>query len=360
MASWAICVFVVLLTASEPTMTTAAGTGKAGFSGDGGPAVSAQLNMPFDVAFDGQGNLFFSDTFNHRIRRIDHSSGTITTVAGTGQAGFSGDGGLAVQGQLNEPYGVVVDPSGNLFVADRLNRRIRRIDGSTRVITTVAGDGTTAHSGDGGPGPKAGIIEPNGVALRRDGRVLYIADVAGNRIRGLDLASGAITTFAGTGRNRHDGDGGRADRASVAGARAIDVGADGSVFILERAGNELRIVSPDFGKVTTIAGIGPKGYLGDGGPAKSAAFNGPKELAVDAAGNIWIVDTENHAIRFIDAATQRIGTVAGTGSPGGDGDGGSAIKARLDRPHGVAIGPDGSCWIADTNNHRLRRVTPGH
>ncbi len=360
MVSWAICAVLCVMLASEPAITTAAGTGQAGDNGDGGPAASARLNMPFDLAFDGLGNLFFSDTFNHRIRRIDQTSGTIITVAGTGKAGYSGDGGPAVQAQLNEPYGVVVDQSGNLFVADRLNRRIRRIDGRTRVITTVAGNGTKVYSGDGGPGPNAGLVEPNGVALSRDGRILFIADVADNRVRGLDLRDNRINTFAGTGRKRHDGDGARADRASIAGPRAVDVGPDGSVYILEREGNALRIVSAASGKITTIAGTGPKGYTGDGGPAKSAALDGPKELAVDAAGNVWIVDTENHAIRFIDAATHRIRTLAGTGEAGGDGDGGPAANARLDRPHGVAIGPDGSCWIADTNNHRLRRVTPGH
>ena len=360
MASWAICTILLMMGASEPAITTAAGTGQTGDSGDGGPAVSARLNMPFDIAFDFEGHLFFSDTFNHRIRRIDRTTGTITTVAGTGHAGFSGDGGAAVQAQLNEPYGVVVDRNGNLFVADRLNRRIRRIDGRTGMITTVAGNGTKVYSGDGGPGPEAGLVEPNGVALSRDGKMLFIADVAGNRIRMLDLAGGRISTFAGTGRNRHDGDAGRADRASIAGARAVDVGPDGSVFILEREGNSLRVVSVDNGTITTIAGSGVKGYTGDGGPAQSATFNGPKELAVDSAGNIWIVDTENHAIRFIEASTKQIRTVAGTGQAGGDGDGGPAIKARLDRPHGVAIGPDGSCWIADTNNHRLRRVVPGH
>jgi DNA-binding beta-propeller fold protein YncE len=255
MTAWVICVGLSFLSASEPTITTTAGTEQAG---DSGPAASARLNMPFDVAFDGQRNLF------------------------------------------------------------------------------------------------------NGIALSRDGRILFIADVAGNRIRALELAGGRITTFAGTGRNRHDGDGGNADHASITGPRAVDVGPDGSVYVLEREGNSLRIVSADSGKIKTIAGTGLKGFTGDGGPAKSAAFNGPKELAVDLAGNVWIVDTENHAIRFIDAATQRIHTVAGTGSPGGDGDGGPAAKARLGRPHGVAIGPDGSCWIADTNNHRLRRVTPGH
>ncbi len=254
----------------------------------------------------------------------------------------------------------MIDRNGNLFFADRLNRRIRRIDAKTNAIATVAGNGSMVDSGDGGPGPSAGIVEPNGVALSRDERTLFIADVAGNRIRALDLLGNRITTFAGTGRRRHDGDGGRADRASIAGARAVDVGPDGSVYILEREGNSLRVVSTQSGMITTIAGTGPKGYSGDGGPAASATFNGPKELAIDPAGNIWIVDTENHAIRFIDAVSRRIQTLAGTGTSGGDGDGGAATKARLDRPHGVAVGPDGSCWIADTNNHRLRRVTPGH
>jgi DNA-binding beta-propeller fold protein YncE len=358
MVSWPIGLVFLLATASEPPIMTAAGTGQAGDSGDGGPAVAARLNQPFDLAFDEQGNLYFSDTFNHRIRRIDHAAGTITTVAGIGTAGYSGDGGPAAAAQLNEPYGVVVDRSGNLFFADRLNRRVRRIDGRTRTITTVAGDGTRAYSGDGGPGNKAGLVEPNGVALSRDGRTLYIADVAGNRIRSVDLADGQIKTFAGTGRGRHDGDGGPADQASIWGARAVDVGPDRSVYILEREGNTLRIVNADSGKIATIAGTGRKGYSGDGGPAASATFNGPKELAVDAIGNVWIVDTENHAIRLIDSATQRISTVAGTGVRGGDGDGGPATKGRLDRPHGVAVGSDGDCWIADTNNHRIRFLKP--
>ena len=360
MVAWPIFAVLLITSASEPPITTAAGSGHAGDSGDGGPAASARLNQPFDLAIDGQGNLFFSDTFNHRVRRIDHATGTITTVAGTGKAGYSGDGGPAVQAELNEPYGVVVDRDGNLFVVDRLNRRVRRIDGQTRTITTVAGDGTKVYSGDGGPGGKAGLVEPNGVALSREGRTLYIADVAGHRIRALDLANGTINTFAGTGRGQHDGDGGPADRASIWGARAVDVGPDGSVYILEREGNSLRVVRAKSGKIATIAGTGRKGYSGDGGPAVTATFNGPKELAVDRIGNIWIVDTENHAIRVIDAATRQIRTVAGTGTRGGDGDGGPATKARLDRPHGVAIGPDGSCWIADTNNHRLRFLKPGH
>jgi streptogramin lyase len=195
--------------------------------------------------------------------------------------------------------------------------------------------------------------------MTRDGRTLLIADVAGHRIRSLDLPSGRIATFAGTGRARHDGDGGPAAKAAIWGARAVDVGPDGSVYILEREGNTLRIVRPDGGTIATFAGTGSRGYSGDGGPARSATFNGPKELAVDRAGNVWIVDTENHAIRFIDAATRSIRTVAGTGRPGGDGDGGPPASARLDRPHGIAVAPDGSLWIGDTHNHRVRRVSPG-
>ena len=176
-------------------------------------------------------------------------------------------------------------------------------------------------------GPSAGLVEPNGVALSRDGRTLFIADVAGHRIRSVDLPTGRIATFAGTGKPRHEGDGGPASKAAIAGARAVDVGPDGSVYILEREGNSLRVVRPDTGTITTIAGTGARGYSGDGGPATSATFNGPKELAVDAAGNVWIVDTENHAIRVIDAATHRIRTAAGNGRRGGDGDGGPPTSA---------------------------------
>jgi sugar lactone lactonase YvrE len=356
MFSWAAGAIVVLLTGAPPEIMTAAGTGAAGYTGDSGPAAAARLNMPFDLAFDARGNLFFSDTFNHRVRRIDRATGQISTVAGSGKAGFAGDLGMAVGAELNEPYGVVVNRRGDLFVADRLNRRVRRIDGLTKVITTLAGNGTKVYSGDGGPASAAGLVEPNGVALDPLERTLYIADVAGNRIRAVNLEDGTIATFAGTGRGRHDGDGGPASQASIWGARAVDCGRDGSVYILEREGNSLREVEPISGKITTIAGAGRKGYSGDNGPAATATFNGPKELAVDGPGNIWIVDTENHAIRKIDAASKRIATIAGTGAKGGDGDGGPAAKARLDRPHGVAIGPDGSCWIADTNNHRLRVV----
>ena len=327
--------------ASAPGIATAAGTGQKGFGGDGGPAAAARLDQPFDVAIDAQGNVLLSDTFNHRIRKIDRRTGIITTVAGSGTPGFSGDGALATAAQLNEPYGVVVDPAGNLYLADRLNQRVRRVDARSGVISTIAGNGSRTYSGDGGPGAQAGLVEPNGVALDADGRTLFIADVAGHRIRKVDLSTQTISTFAGTGVGRHEGDGGPAARCSIWGARAVEVGPDGTVYILEREGNTLRAVDPRSGLISTIAGTGRKGYSGDGGPAREATFNGPKELAVDRAGNLYIVDTENHAIRFIDHASGTIRTLAGTGEAGGQGDGGPATRARLDRPHGVAVGIDG-------------------
>jgi streptogramin lyase len=345
--------------AAEPLMATAAGVGTKGNLGDGGPAVQASLNTPFDVALDRAGNVYFSDTFNHTIRRIDSKTGRVSTVAGSGRPGFSGDGGPSTSARLREPYGVVLDARNNLYLVDRLNRRVRMVDAEKGTIATVAGNGSKTYSGDGGPAVAAGLVEPNGIALDPAGNRLLIADVAGHRIRAVDLATGIISTFAGTGDARHDGDGGPAAKASIWGARAVEVAPDGTVYIIEREGNRLRRVDPRTGTISTIAGTGKKGYTGDGGPALAATFNGPKELAVDREGKVWIVDTENHAIRVVDPRTGLIRTAAGTGKPGGSGDGGPALAATLDRPHGVAVGPDGSFWIGDTHNHRVRRVAPG-
>lgn len=344
--------------AAGPMISTAVGTGQAGGTGDRGPALQARLNMPFDVAFDAGGNLYLSDTNNHRIRRVDAASGTITTIAGSGRKGFSGDGGPAIEAELNEPYGLAIDGQGNVYFADRLNRRVRKVEAATGRITTIAGNGSKTYSGDGGPAQDAGLVEPNGVALDADGGRLFIADVAGHRIRVINLASGRIDTFAGNGQARDAGDGGPAAKAAIHGARAVAVGPDGTVFILEREGNRLRGVDRQSGIITTRAGTGAKGFAGDGGPALAATFNGPKELDVDAAGNIFVVDTENHAIRRIDGTTGIITTVAGDGKRGGQGDGGPPRAARLDRPHGVAVARDGTIYIGDTGNHRVRKVVP--
>jgi DNA-binding beta-propeller fold protein YncE len=340
---------------AEFVIATAVGTGEKGFAGDGGPAKAAFLNGPFDVAFDRAGNLYFSDTFNHRIRRVDARTGVITTIAGDGEPGYSGDGGPAVRASLSEPYGIAIDRAGNIFVADRLNRRVRRIDAAQGTITTLAGSGEAAYSGDGGSAADAGLAEPNGLALDAEERHLYIADVADHRVRIVDLSSGTIDTFAGTGKAEHGGDDGPAREARIFGARAVKLGPDGMVYILERQGSSLRAVNPATGIITTIAGTTGRGYSGDDGPALAAVFDAPKEMAIDPDGNILIVDTENHAIRLIDHATGIVTTIAG-GRQGTGGDGGPAKQAGLDRPHGAVVGPDGAIYIGDTNNHRIRKV----
>src|SRR6516164_9504242 len=336
-------------------ITTAVGTGERGFAGDGGSAEQALLNGPFDVGFDAHGNLYFSDTFNQRIRRVDARSGVITTCAGSGEAGYFGDGSSAAAARLNEPYGIAVDRAANVYIADRHNHCVRRVDGASGVITTFAGNGTSGSAGDGGPASRAGMVEPNGLALDPAQRRLFIADVADHRVRVVDLATGTISTFAGTGEGQHGGDGGPASRAGVFGARAIKVAADGTVYILERQGSTLRAVDPRTGIITTRAGTGARGYGGDGGPAKDAVFDAPKEFALEPGGDILIVDTENHAIRRIYAASGIVETIAG-GRKSAEGDGGPAEAAGLGRPHGAAVGPVFAIYIADTENHRIRKL----
>jgi len=341
---------------AEYVITTAVGNGEKGFAGDGGPATAAQLNGPFDIAFDNAGNLYFSDTFNHRIRRIDARTGVIATIAGTREGGYAGDGGPATRASLNEPYGIVLDRAGNIFIVDRLNRRVRRVDAASGVITTLAGTGEAAYSGDGGPAARAGLAEPNGLALDAEQRRLYIADVTDHRVRVVDLASGVIQTFAGTGQAEHSGDGGPARAAGIFGARAVKLGPDGTVYILERQGSSLRAVDPKTGIISTVAGTTTRGYSGDGGPALAAVFNAPKEMAIDRDGSVLIVDTENHAIRRFDPRAGTVTALAG-GRQGGGGDGGPATAAGLDRPHGAVVAPNGAIYLGDTNNHRIRKVT---
>jgi DNA-binding beta-propeller fold protein YncE len=318
-------------------ISTVAGTGEQGRAGDGGLATAALLNNPFDLAFDPDGNLIFSDTYNHRICKIDARTQVITTVAGTGEQGFGGDGGPAIDAKLDQPYGVVVDRDGTVFFADRLNRRVRKVD-RLGIITTLAGDGSGKYSGDGGPAAVAGLAEPNGLALA-DGH-MYITDVADHRVRVVDLRSETIATFAGTGEAGDSGDGGPAAKAGIFGARAVAFAPDGSLYVMERQGSCIRRIQN--GIISTVAGTGERGYSGDGGDARKAVFNAPKEMAVAPNGDIFVVDTENHAIRLIDAASWIVRTIA-------DG---------LARPHGAVVAAGGSVYIGDSENHRVCKLTP--
>jgi streptogramin lyase len=348
----------VLLLAMDPTITAIAGTGEKGFAGDGGPATKAKLDQPFHVAFDSKGHLHFSDTFNHRIRRVDAKTGIITTVAGNGRKGHGGDGGPATDAMLNEPYGICFDKQDNLYIVDRLNFCIRVMEKGTGTIRTLAGmPGRAGYGGDGGPADKATLREPNGICFDGASR-LYIADVADQRVRVVDLSSKRIETLAGTGKKLSAGDGGPLKDATFAGPRAVAMGPDGSVFVVEREGNSVRRIDLKTNMIERFAGTGKKGYTGDGGSAKDATFDGPKELDIDKDGNVFVVDTENEAVRRIDAKSGIITTIAGKGrsKTPGLGDGGPATAATLVRPHGVAVGPDGSVYIGDTNSHRIRRV----
>ena len=341
------------MTLENGTMSTMAGTGEAGYDGDGGPAGEARLSEPFMCAFDRQGNLYVAESANHCVRRIDGRSGIITTVAGTAEPGYGGDGGPAAGATFNQPYALDVDANGDLYIVDRLNAVVRKVDAASGIISTVAGTGAPGSGGDGGPAREAALREPNDCFL--DGRGgLLIADVQDQRIRRLDLATGIIATFAGNGDKARTGDGLAATDASILGARAVCGDGRGNTYICEREGNGVRRVDTK-GIMSTFAGTGERGYDGDGGAALAATWGSPKAIRCDAQGNLLVVDTENHAIRRIDAATGVVTTVAG-GRHGGGGDGGPATAAGLDRPHGCCVDARGNLYIADSNNHRVRVV----
>ncbi|MGQ9779050.1 MAG: NHL domain-containing protein [Bacillota bacterium] len=333
-------------------MTTVAGTGGAGYSGDGGPAVQARLYYPTDIALGPDGSIYIADPGNNRIRRVT-PDGIITTVAGTGAAGYGGDGGPGVQARLYYPTSSALGPDGSIYIADSYNHRIRRV-GPDGVITTVAGTGVAGYTGDGGPATGARLSSPTGVALGPDGSI-YIADYSNHRIRRIG-PDGIITTIAGTGLAGYGGDGGPAIQARLYYPTRIVLGPDGSIYIADSSNHRIRRVGPD-GIITTVAGTGVAGYSGDGGPATEARLSSPTGVALGPDGSIYIADYSNHRIRRV-GPDGIITTVAGTGAAGYGGDNGPAIGAKLYYCTRITMGPDGSLYIADTYNHRIRRVSP--
>ena len=343
--------------ASTGVITTVAGTGDAGFFGDGGPATNAQLWNPTGVAVDAAGNLFIADADNNRVRRVAAGTGIITTVAGTGDGGFGGDGGAATSAQLWIPIGVAVDAAGDLFIADAQNNRIRQVVAGSRIITTVAGTGDAGFGGDAGPAISAQLWIPTGVAVDAASN-LFIADAANNRVRRVATGTGTITTVAGTGDFGFLGDGGSATSAQLWIPTGVAVDASGNLFIADAANSRIRKVAAASGIITTVAGSSG-GSLDDGSPATSAQLQTPTGVAVDAAGNLFIADADDNRIRQVTAATGIITTAAGTGGPGFSGDGGPATSVQLSTPTGVAIDAAGNLFIADADDHRIRQVAPG-
>ena len=371
--SYYLIIFLLLLVSgpnliyaigSNAIITTIAGIGTSGFSGDGGLATEAQLDSPTGVALDKAGNLYIADRYNHRIRKVIAATGVITTVAGSGptdpgSGGFSGDSGLATDAQLNLPADMAVDEVSNLYIADSLNNRIRKVIIATGVITTVAGTGIAGYGGDNGPATEAQLQGPLGVAVDQIGD-LYIADANNHRIRKVIAATGIITTVAGSGVAAYGGDNGPASDAQLNYPIRVAMDEAGNLYIADAYNHRIRKVIAATGIITTVAGSGPTGpgnggFSGDGGPATDAELNFPSSVAVDGQGNLFIADNSNHRIRKVIAATGVITTVAGTGIAGYGGDNGPASDAQLKLPTGVAFGMS-NLYIADQGNHRIRKV----
>jgi len=347
------CVFSLQIgsLAGEERVVLVAGGGT---GGDGSPAIEGQLKTPFAVAFDRAGNLYFVELEGQRVGKVD-VKGVLTTFAGTGKKGAGGDGGPARKAEFNGMHHMAVTPTGDVLLADTWNNRVRKIDGKTGRISTLAGTGVKGFSGDGGPADKAQFGGIYCLALDPKGERLYLADLDNRRIRMIDLKSNVVTTVAGNGKKGVPEDGAEAVKAPLVDPRAVAVDGKGNVYILERSGNALRVVDAE-GKVRTMAGTDKAGATGDGGAARLATFNGPKHLCVDLDGNVLIADTENHLIRKVLVREDKIVRVAGTGKKGDSGLGGPPEKVELNQPHGVFVHPSGSIYIADSSNHRILKI----
>jgi trimeric autotransporter adhesin len=343
-----------------------AGYGVYDFSGDAGKATSAGLASPDDVAVDAMGNIYIADSGNNCIRLVTKSTGIITTVAGTGSSGYNGDGGRAILSKLSYPRGIAVDGSGNFYIADTYANRIRVVAKGNGIITTVAGTGSIGSSGNGGLATLATIYNPRTLAVDTS-RNIYIADSGNNLIRVITKSTGIITTVAGTGSSGTGGDGGLATLASLNYPYGVAVDVSGNVYIADTLSHRVRVVTKSTGIITTIAGIGSSGSSGDGGLATTAALSYPCDVTIDASGNVYIADTDNYRIRMVTKSTGTMSTVAGTGSNDYSGDGGQATSATLYNSRGVTSDALGNIYIADAGNNRVRMflhpqaatITPG-
>lgn len=336
---------------SDWTISTFAGNGKQGFSGDGGQAAAAQIDNPFGVVRGPDGALWICEYTGQRIRKVN-ADGTIHTMAGSSKKGYTGDGGPALEATFNLPHEIRFDKEGNYYIADMSNHAIRRVDAKTGVITTFAGSGTAGYSGDGGPANKAQLKQPHSIQFGADGN-LYICDIGNHVIRKVDMKTGAISTFAGTGKAGPTPDGAPIEGTPLKGPRSLDVDKDGNFWLATREGNQVFKLDMKSGKYQHIAGTGKAGFNGNGGPAKLADLKGPKGIAIDADGNAWLADTESHSVRMVDAKTGNLELIAGTGEKG-DGPDGDPLGCKMARLHGIFVDADGAVYIGDSEAHRVR------
>ncbi|MGP8214928.1 MAG: T9SS type A sorting domain-containing protein [Bacteroidia bacterium] len=333
-------------------ISTYAGNGTANYSGNGVAATSAELNNPSGVATDAAGNLYIADYENNRVRVVE-TSGIIVTIAGNATQGYSGDGGIATAAELNNPSGVALDASGNLYIADQGNSCVRKIS-TSGIITTIAGNGTQG-TGNGGAATAQELNWPTGVAVDGSGN-LYIADADNNRVCKV-TTSGTLSIYAGTDVAGFSGDGGAATAAELNSPNGVVVDASGDVYIADYANNRIRMVNSS-GIISTVAGNGSAGYSGDGSAATAAELNHPYGLNIGSQGTLVIADELNNRIRLVKTSGT-ISTGVGNGTAGFSGDGGAATAAELHTPTGVAVDDSNNVFIADLSNNRIRKVIVG-
>jgi len=350
-----ITVGITTPAAERTTVATFAGTGIKGFSGDGGPAAKAQLNSPMGVARGPDGSLYICDSGNHRLRKVT-PAGIISSIAGTGAPGWSGDGGPATAAKLNEPYEVRFDAAGDIFWVERLGHTVRKCNAKTGIISTIAGTGTAGFSGDGGLAVHGQLNEPHSIGFDQAGD-LYVCDIKNNRIRKVDMKSGMISTFAGTGERKPTPDGAPVGSTPLNGPRAIDFDKAGNLWLALREGNAVHRLDLASRTFHHVAGTGKMGFSGNGGPALDATLSGPKGLAIAPNGDVYLADTESHSIRMIVLLRGTVQLVAGTGTPG-DGTQSDPLKCQLARPHGIFVDKDGAIFIGDSDSHRVRVIRP--
>lgn len=331
---------------AKPAVSTLIGTGAPGYS-------DRQVNNPYGLVIGPDRALYFCDLDNQRIRRLDLRTGQTTTVAGNGQKAYRGDGGPAAEASLNLPHEIQFDSGRNLYIAERDNHVIRRVDAKTGITSTFAGTGAPGFSGDGGPAARAQLRQPHSIAVDPRGHLL-ICDVGNHRIRRVDLSSGAIETYGGTGDRQPTPDGAPITGTPLNGPRTIVFDREGNLYLALREGNALYRVTRKTQTIHHLAGTGEQGYSGDGGPARLARLAGPKGLAY-ASGRLYVADTENHVVRRIDLRTGIITTVLGTGRRG-DGPEPDPLRCALARPHGVLVDAAGVLYVGDSEAHRIRVV----